>query len=80
MKKMLSKEQLRDLISGSINSIDEVVEDSAQVRVSDPQWHAEDEQGRNWNVSYIKSGSEYGMQIKKVVEELRLKYGCLRDV
>lgn len=59
----------------SINSIDEVVEDGAKVSVSDPQWHAEDEQGRNWDVRFIRNGSEYGHQIKKIIDELRLKYG-----
>jgi hypothetical protein len=74
MKSTLSIAELTQLLATSVSNIAEVIEDGAKVSVSDPQVHADDELGRNWNVSFIKNGARYGNEIRDVVEELRLKY------
>lgn len=74
MKSTLSLAELKRLLETSICNISEVIQDRAKVSVTDPQGHADDELGRNWNVSFVKNGAIYGNQIRDVVEELRLKY------
>ena len=73
MKPVLTIQAITEAVQASVNEIPEVIDDGVQPVVVDAHWHARDEMGRNWNISFVCNGTAYIDAVRLIVEEMRLK-------
>ncbi len=62
---------LQDEVSRRIQRIDDIVEDSARIRVPAPQAHPRDARGRNWDMKAFGNAGGYERSIRAVVDKAR---------
>ena len=65
---------LKHLIQVRINTLDDVVDADDQVFARDVEWHAPDEDGRNWDMNGYRGPANYATEVRLIVDSLRREY------
>ena len=69
---------LKRLIQMRLDALSEA-EDGEQIFARDVQWHALDEDGRNWDMSGYRGPAAYAREVRMVVDRLRREYSLEQD-
>ncbi|MGY8524222.1 hypothetical protein [Paracidovorax citrulli] len=73
-KQERTQRALQDEVSRRIQRLDEIVEDGVRVKVPQPQAHARDARGRNWDMQGFSHVRGYERAIRAVVDKVRDEY------
>lgn len=74
-----SRRVIKEEVSRRIGQIDEIADDGARVRVPDPEPHARDTLGRNWDMARFGNARGYEAAIRAVVDEVRDEFDLVDD-
>lgn len=79
-KRERSRRVIKEEVSRRIQNIDEIADDGARVRVPDPEPHARDVRGRNWDMARFGNARGYEAAIRAVVDDVRDEFDLIDDV
>ena len=65
---------LRHLIQLRMNALDDVQEDGERLIARDVEWHAPDEDGRNWDMNGYLGPTDYATEVRVLINSLRREY------
>ena len=78
-KRERSRHVIKEEVSRRIHQIDEIADDGAHIRVPDPEPHARDTRGRNWDMGRFGNARGYEQSIRIVVDEVRDELDLVDD-
>jgi hypothetical protein len=70
---------LKHLIQVRIDALDDVQEEGDQLFAHDVEWHAPDEDGRNWDMNGYRGPANYATEVRMIVDVLRREYRLAED-
>lgn len=78
-KRGRSRRVLKEEVSRRVHQIDEIADDGAHIRVPDPEPHARDGRGRNWDMARFGNARGYEASIRVVVDEVRDEFDLVDE-
>jgi hypothetical protein len=70
---------LKHLIQRRLDALDDVQEDGERLVAHDVEWHAPDEDGRNWDMTGYRGPADYANEVRTLVNSLRREYRLADD-
>ncbi|WP_454764396.1 hypothetical protein [Cupriavidus campinensis] len=78
-KRERSGRVLKEEVSRRVHQIDEIADDGTRIRVPDPQPHARDARGRNWDMARFGNARGFEAAIRNVVDDVRDEFDLVDD-
>jgi hypothetical protein len=74
MQTTMTSEALKHLIQVRLDALADEEEASERIYARDVQWHARDEDGRNWDMAGYRGPAEFATDVRRTVDRLRRQY------
>jgi hypothetical protein len=65
---------LKHLVQTRLDAVEGIQDDGERVFAHDVQWHAPDEDGRNWDMKGYRGPADYATEVRLVIDRLRREY------
>jgi hypothetical protein len=74
MPTLKTAEALKHLVQTRLDTLEDIQDEGERVFAHDVQWHAPDEDGRNWDMKGYRGPADCATEVRCLVNRLRREY------